>query len=189
MQASISSICTERRRPMLMLVLPLSKSRCNSSLWSVISSSRWSIERTCVPRPWKSTWKKDPTWMQLSIRWLKRIMKWFESTRWSRSRASKIWFSQSTRKKLFSRDKKSWRNTKKNWLGNLPLSNRNVPIIFRLWKRLQRHSEKPYLANLPKRKPRDEQSRSMLKISGTICKSKKWRNGSEQPREMQQQRN
>ena len=189
MQASTSStsIARKRRTP---TPEPLpSRNSSSSTLSSVTSRIKWSEERSCVPKLWKSTWRSAQMWMQSLTKWSKKTTKWFESTRWSRSRANRTWFCRSTKRRPFCIGKKSSKNTKKNWSGSTPPSSKSEQITCRPWKLRPRLRERPFSENLPKRKRIGAQSKNISKIWGTTSRWRRWRSGLEFKSKSKLQRN
>ena len=166
----------------------LLKSSSNSLALSVTFNNKWWTVSNSERTLWRSTPRKDRMLTLSSIKWLRKITKWSESTKWNKNRANKIWSSQSMRRKHFFRDKKSSRNMKKSSLDNMHLNKRSVLIISLQWRQQLKLREKQFSINSRRKKLKGEQRTSMLKILEMISKLKKWKKGSEQKKPKLQQR-
>jgi len=164
MQPSILNTSTVRRSLMPMPDKQLMRNNNNSMHSRETSKIRWLIGSCSEKKPWQSIWKKEQMWMQLLIRWLRKITRWFESTKWSKSKVNKIWSSRLTRRKLFFRGRKSLKNMRKSWWDNLPLNNRKEQIIYNKWKCKLNSRERPYSINLHRKRKREESNKSILRI-------------------------
>ena len=163
--------------------LQLTRSRTIYIIWRKTSNNRWSIEKILGWKHCKNIKKKDKMSMLSLIRWLKRIMKWLELIKWSKSKVNKIWFFLSTKRKLCFSDRKSSKSMRKNWFASMLPSNKRELIISKLWRWRPRHKERLFSISLLWRRNNDEKSRSILRIWEIICKLRKERRGSVQPRE------
>jgi len=122
--------------------------------------------------------------MQSSIKWSMKTTKCSGLIRWNKNRANKTWFFHIMKRRLFSRDKRNLRSTKRNssegTLSNKVRELRN----FKPWNRLLKLREKLSSIDLLKKKPPEELSKSMSKILETTSRFKKWKREPVKLREM-----
>lgn len=139
---------------------------------------KWSKESNWENKLIKNTLPRDQMLMPLLIRWLMRTMKWWESPKWNKNRANKIWSSQSMKRRHFWKDKRSSRNMKRSLLEDMPCNKERELKNFKQWKKPLKPKEMQSSRSLLRRKLLEEQKMNMLKISEMIYKSKSLRKNS-----------
>lgn len=102
-------------------------------------------------------------------------MKWCESTKWSRSKASKTWFCRSMRKTHCSKDRGSLKSMKINLLKSSKANNSRGRTSCRPWRRRLKRKEMRYSRSWLPRKLHAELNTSISRTCVTIfkCKSKR----------------
>lgn len=163
---------TKHREP------PLLRNNNSYMRWKKTFNHKWSKESNWENKLIKNTLPRDKMLMPLLIRWLMRTMKWWESPKWNKNRANKIWSSQSMKRRHFWKDKRSSRNMKRSLLEDM-LNNKDRELKnFNKWKKPLKLKEMPSSRSLLRRKLLEEPKMNILKISEMISKSKSLRKNS-----------
>lgn len=149
--STLSTFTARRRRTEMRGRQPL---RSSSSFlrWKRTYSSRWLTVSCSGRRLWWNTRRRDLMLMLSLIRWLRRTTRWSESTRWSRSRASRTWFSRLMKRRPFCKGRRNSRSTRRSSCDSMLPNSKKGLTIYRPWKWRLRHSERPSLTSLLRRK-------------------------------------